>query len=311
MGDRAEGVRHAVLAAVADEQRGGRRSAARRSGRRRRSSPSGPRGSSISPASQCAPWIAHGTTCSSRQKAARRAPGSSCRRQPSSRSISLPHQVQLSVDCDAMAEGLRIIVLEGDETGQELLEQALRVLAPDVTRVELELEHYDLSLDNRRATDNEVVTAAAEAMREARFGLKAATVTPEGSRRRRQPQPHPARGDRRQGDHPHRPPHPRRDAGRRRALPDRGRADGRRRRLRRRAVARGGGRRRDRLPHRAHLAAASAARSPSTASAPPRASTGASTAGRSGRSARSTRGCSRRRWTPPPSATPRSPTTRC
>src|SRR5207248_1051943 len=30
---------------------------------------------------------------------------------------------------------LRIIVLEGDETGQELLEQALRVLDPEVTRV--------------------------------------------------------------------------------------------------------------------------------------------------------------------------------
>jgi isocitrate dehydrogenase (NAD+) len=76
---------------------------------------------------------------------------------------------------------LRLIVLEGDETGQELLEQALRVLDPSVTRVELELEHYDLSLANRRATKNEVVSAAAEAMVGARFGLKAATVTPEGA----------------------------------------------------------------------------------------------------------------------------------
>ena len=76
---------------------------------------------------------------------------------------------------------LRIIVLEGDETGQELLEQALRVLAPDVTRVEVELEHYDLSLENRRKTGNEVVGAAAAAMAEARFGLKAATITPEGA----------------------------------------------------------------------------------------------------------------------------------
>jgi isocitrate dehydrogenase (NAD+) len=75
----------------------------------------------------------------------------------------------------------RIIVLEGDETGQELLEQALRVLAPDVTRVDVELEHYDLSLDNRRRTNNEVVGAAAAAMNEARFGLKAATITPEGA----------------------------------------------------------------------------------------------------------------------------------
>jgi isocitrate/isopropylmalate dehydrogenase len=79
-----------------------------------------------------------------------------------------------------MDEQLRIIVLEGDETGQELLEQALRVLDPGVLKVDVELEHYDLSLDNRRSTNNEVVTRAAEAMSEARFGLKAATVTPEG-----------------------------------------------------------------------------------------------------------------------------------
>jgi 3-isopropylmalate dehydrogenase len=75
---------------------------------------------------------------------------------------------------------LRIIVLEGDETGQELLEQALRVLDPGVLKMPVELEHYDLSLDNRRRTNNEVVSAAAEAIGEARFGLKAATITPEG-----------------------------------------------------------------------------------------------------------------------------------
>jgi isocitrate dehydrogenase (NAD+) len=50
-----------------------------------------------------------------------------------------------------------------------------------VTKVPVELEHYDLSLENRRSTGNDVVTTAAEAMREARFGLKAATVTPEGA----------------------------------------------------------------------------------------------------------------------------------
>src|SRR3954468_6495639 len=79
-----------------------------------------------------------------------------------------------------MPDPLRIIVLEGDETGQELLEQALRVLDPEVLQVDLELEHFDLSLDNRRQTDNGVVSEAAEAMRAARFGIKAATITPEG-----------------------------------------------------------------------------------------------------------------------------------
>jgi isocitrate dehydrogenase (NAD+) len=80
-----------------------------------------------------------------------------------------------------VAEELRIIVLKGDETGQELLEQALRVLDPEVTQVDVSLESYDLSLDNRRSTENEVVSEAAKAMSKARFGLKAATITPEGA----------------------------------------------------------------------------------------------------------------------------------
>src|SRR6188472_1409284 len=74
-----------------------------------------------------------------------------------------------------------IVVLEGDETGQELLEEALRVLAPEVTGVEVELPRYDLSLESRRASDNQVVHEAAAAVREAGLGLKAATVTPEGA----------------------------------------------------------------------------------------------------------------------------------
>ena len=73
-----------------------------------------------------------------------------------------------------------IVVLEGDETGQELLEETLRVLAADVVGLRLELPRYDLSLENRRATQNEVVHEAAGAIREHGLGLKAATVTPEG-----------------------------------------------------------------------------------------------------------------------------------
>jgi isocitrate dehydrogenase (NAD+) len=72
-----------------------------------------------------------------------------------------------------------IVVMEGDQTGQELLEEALRVLDPAVTGLDVEFVRYDLSLENRRATDNEVVHEAAAAMRETGFGIKAATVTPE------------------------------------------------------------------------------------------------------------------------------------
>ncbi len=72
-----------------------------------------------------------------------------------------------------------IVVLRGDQTGQELLEEALRVIAPGVLGVDLDLQTFDLSLAHRRATDNQVVLEAADAMRAAGFGLKAATVTPE------------------------------------------------------------------------------------------------------------------------------------
>jgi isocitrate dehydrogenase (NAD+) len=79
-----------------------------------------------------------------------------------------------------MADPLKIVVLDGDETGQELLEAALGVLAPDVVGIDIELEHFDLSLDNRRTTGNAVVEESATAMKAAGLGIKAATVTPEG-----------------------------------------------------------------------------------------------------------------------------------
>ena len=78
-------------------------------------------------------------------------------------------------------DGRTIVVLDGDQTGQELLEEALRVLAPDVIGIEFEFPRFDLSLNSRRATQNRVVHEAATAVREAGFGLKAATITPEGA----------------------------------------------------------------------------------------------------------------------------------
>ena len=48
-----------------------------------------------------------------------------------------------------------IVVLEGDQTGQELLEAALRVLQPDVIGLELDLPRFDLSLERRRETGND------------------------------------------------------------------------------------------------------------------------------------------------------------
>ncbi len=56
---------------------------------------------------------------------------------------------------------MRIVVLEGDQTGQELLEEALRVLDPDATGVPVSFDRYDLRLETRRRTRNAVVREAA------------------------------------------------------------------------------------------------------------------------------------------------------
>src|SRR3989337_1586883 len=74
-----------------------------------------------------------------------------------------------------------IVVLEGDQTGQELLEESLRLVSADVIGVELDFPRFDLSLESRRETQNAVVHEAAEAIRTHGLGLKAATVTPEGA----------------------------------------------------------------------------------------------------------------------------------
>src|SRR3977135_314726 len=72
-----------------------------------------------------------------------------------------------------------IVVLEGDQTGQELLEESLRLLTPEVIGLAVSLPRYELSLEKRRETTNDIVHEAARAIREHGLGLKAATVTPE------------------------------------------------------------------------------------------------------------------------------------
>jgi isocitrate dehydrogenase (NAD+) len=74
--------------------------------------------------------------------------------------------------------GRTIVVLHGDQTGEELLQEALRVLSPQVIELDLNFQHFDLSLENRRATKNEVVKEAAAAMNQSGLGMKAATITP-------------------------------------------------------------------------------------------------------------------------------------
>jgi isocitrate dehydrogenase (NAD+) len=73
------------------------------------------------------------------------------------------------------------VVLHGDQTGEELLIQALRLMEPEALGVRIERRDFDLSLERRRETRNQVVLDAAAALREAGYGLKAATITPEGA----------------------------------------------------------------------------------------------------------------------------------
>ena len=55
------------------------------------------------------------------------------------------------------------------------------MLTPEVLGIDLEVVRYDLSLENRRATENGVCLEAATAIRETGLGLKAATITPEAA----------------------------------------------------------------------------------------------------------------------------------
>src|SRR5579864_1726698 len=75
----------------------------------------------------------------------------------------------------------KIAVLHGDQTGEELLQEALRLLEPGVLGVTVEQRDFDLSLERRRATRNQCVLDAAAGLRELGYGIKAATVTPEGA----------------------------------------------------------------------------------------------------------------------------------
>jgi len=71
-----------------------------------------------------------------------------------------------------------IAILHGDQTGEELLQEGLRVLAPEVIGLTLDFQDFDLSLANRRATNNAIVKEAAAAMVKYGLGYKAATITP-------------------------------------------------------------------------------------------------------------------------------------
>jgi isocitrate dehydrogenase (NAD+) len=76
------------------------------------------------------------------------------------------------------SEPVTIVVLEGDQTGQELLEESLRLLDPVVSGVAVRLQRIDLSLEARRQSNNACIQQAAQAINQFGLALKAATITP-------------------------------------------------------------------------------------------------------------------------------------
>ena len=75
-----------------------------------------------------------------------------------------------------------IVVLHGDDTGEELLQEAMRVLDSALLGVELTLQHYDLSLERRRATNNQVVEDVGSPNRLLRERLGAHVIVRTGRR---------------------------------------------------------------------------------------------------------------------------------
>ena len=147
-----------------------------------------------------------------------------------------------------------IVVLEGDQTGQELLEASLRVLQPDVVGLRAGAAALR-PLPREPPNDVERRRARGSARdRRPRSRAQGRHGDPGRARRCRLAEPHPPRGHRRQGDRAHRPADPRRASRRRGAFADLRRADGRGRRVRREGMARGRRRRRGRVPYRAHRA---------------------------------------------------------
>ena len=91
----------------------------------------------------------------------------------------------LVADVPEMDEKIRECLPGHDLTFVRTMYDAVSALRHDgfqliVIGLEFDLHRYDLSLENRRRTQNGIVYEAGAAVRDAGLGLKAATITPEG-----------------------------------------------------------------------------------------------------------------------------------
>ena len=199
----------------------------------------------------------------------------------------------------------------GDETGQEL---HARSAARDRTTASSNSSSDSSTSISRSRIGARRATASSPKLR-SRSNARASGSKPRRSRRRRRATSARRnailrRETRRKSHRSHGPPPAGRATGRRNPRADLDRAHGRRRCLRRQGMARAKRRRRGRLPYRSGSSAASAASSPSTPSARSQDACEGLRRPEVHGQPRRTKGCSRKRWTPPPSAIPTSSTSR-
>ena len=100
------------------------------------------------------------------------------RRQPPLRAMRAVYPLAIGSDTWQLR---RSPVLRGDETGQELLEGRCRVLDREVIGLDVDFDRFDLSLEDRQATKNQVVYDAAAAIAFARSRPEGGDGEPEGA----------------------------------------------------------------------------------------------------------------------------------
>jgi len=80
----------------------------------------------------------------------------------------------------AKIQGGTVVELDGDEMTRIIWDMIKKQLI--LPHVDLDIKRYDLSIENRDATDDKVTVEAAEAIKKYNVGIKCATITPDEKR---------------------------------------------------------------------------------------------------------------------------------
>ena len=74
----------------------------------------------------------------------------------------------------------KVVELDGDEMTRVIWKDIKdRLILP---YLDIDLEYYDLGIENRDATDDQVTIDAAQAIKREHVGVKCATITPDEAR---------------------------------------------------------------------------------------------------------------------------------